>query len=373
MSVLVENPSPAPLSVSMGDTVSKALQRVDPLKDARWEEFLEWHPRASIFHTTAWLKALRKTYGYTPIVYTTSSQGDDLHDGLVVCEVESWLTGRRLVSLPFSDHCEPLVDDPTNAEPFFAALQEQSQDGGWLYIEMRPQSSLGGIIALFHSTETYFHHRLDLRPDCDALFRGFHKDSIQRKIRRAEREGILCSDGPPCSLLESFYGLNVLTRRRHGLPPQPRKWFRNLIDCFGDALKIRVAFKGSTPIAAILTLRYKDTVVYKYGCSDPQFYNLGGIHLLFWKTIQEAKDCGLRQFDLGRSDADNSGLITFKDRWGATSSTLTYLRYAVSGDPRSNFVPAGADWKLRLAKRLFARTPKSILPIFGNLLYRHIG
>ena len=29
---------------------------------------------------------------------------------LCFAEMKSWLTGRRLVSLPFSDHCEPLVD-----------------------------------------------------------------------------------------------------------------------------------------------------------------------------------------------------------------------------------------------------------------------
>jgi hypothetical protein len=29
---------------------------------------------------------------------------------LVFCRVRSWLTGRRSISLPFSDHCEPLVE-----------------------------------------------------------------------------------------------------------------------------------------------------------------------------------------------------------------------------------------------------------------------
>lgn len=373
MSILVENPIPASVPVSTGDTVPKAIQRVDPLEDARWEEFLERHPRASVFHSTPWLKALYKTYGYRPVVYATVQQGRHFQDGLVVCEIESWLTGRRLVSLPFSDHCEPLVDEFADPGALFAAVQAASQSGAWRYTEIRPRFSLDGAIAHFHSTQTYSLHQLDLMPECDALFRGFHKDSIQRKIRRAEREGLSCSDGSPVSLLESFYGLNVLTRRRHGLPPQPRKWFQNLIDCFGDALKIRVAFKGHTPVAAILTLQYKDTVVYKYGCSDPQLYNLGGIHLLLWNTIQEAKISGLRCFDLGRSDADNSGLITFKDRWGAGRSTLTYFRYSASGDPRSNFVQPNTDWKLRLAKRLFARTPKSLLPVLGDFLYRHIG
>ena len=84
---------------------------IDPLTDPRWDRFLQQHPRASVFHSTPWLEALRRTYGYRPVAYTTSAPHEDLENGLVFCRVESWLTGRRLVSLPFSDSCELLVDD----------------------------------------------------------------------------------------------------------------------------------------------------------------------------------------------------------------------------------------------------------------------
>src|SRR5262249_27120932 len=124
--------------------------------------------------------------------------------------------------------------------------------------------------------------------------------------------------------------LLVRTRRRHQVLPQPKGWFRNLIDCFGEALQIRVAFTNHQPVAAILTLRHRDTLVYKYGCSDTDFNNLGGTQLLFWKAIQEAKFAGLQTFDLGRTDCDNEGLITFKDRLGAARSSLTYSRLSLS-------------------------------------------
>src|SRR5262245_8974230 len=84
----------------------------DPLSDPRWNDLLAWHPTASAFHTPAWLWALRRSYGYQPVAYTTSAPGVPLGDGMVFCRVESWLTGRRLVSLPFSDHCTPLVERP---------------------------------------------------------------------------------------------------------------------------------------------------------------------------------------------------------------------------------------------------------------------
>ena len=82
---------------------------LDPLRDSRWSELVERHPHASVFHTAAWLQSLQRTYGYQPIAFTTSAPGTPLADGVVMCKVRSWLTGRRLVSLPFADHCEPLV------------------------------------------------------------------------------------------------------------------------------------------------------------------------------------------------------------------------------------------------------------------------
>jgi len=43
---------------------------------------------------------------------------------------------------------------------------------------------------------------------------------------------------------------------------------------------IRVARKDGKAIAAIVTLRHRSAVVYKYGCSDEQYHHLAGMPLL---------------------------------------------------------------------------------------------
>ena len=85
------------------------VHQIDPLQDPRWAELLQAHPQASIFHTPGWLESLQRTYGYEPLVLTTSPPGSALTNGVVFCRVKSWLTGERLVSVPFADHCQPLV------------------------------------------------------------------------------------------------------------------------------------------------------------------------------------------------------------------------------------------------------------------------
>jgi CelD/BcsL family acetyltransferase involved in cellulose biosynthesis len=346
---------------------------IDPLIDHRWDELVRRHPRSSVFHSTAWLKALSRTYQYQPVAYVTSTSGQRLTSGMVFCQVESWLTGRRLVSLPFSDHCEPLVDRQEDLDAITLAVEQEVRCRGWRYMEMRPLQPVEIATSLHHSTAPYTFHQLDLRPDLATLFRNCHKSSTQRKIVRAEREGLRYDEGSTEQLLEVFYRLLTLTRQRHHRPPQPRKWFVNLMECFGEDLKIRVARQGDRPVAALLTIRHKDTMTYKYGGSDPACNRLGGMHLLFWRAIEEAKSAGLRCFDFGRTEAEQQGLITFKARWGTRQSKLTYSRYSVAADVQHAFEPAASSWKSKTARFLLAHMQPSLLSLVGRALYRHVG
>ena len=333
-------------------------------------EFLERHPRASVFHTPEWLEALRRTYGYHPVVLTMAAPGMALRGGLVFCQVDSWLTGRRMVSLPFSDHCEPLVSSDEELRHLVLALDVDGDSRSLRYIEIRSTGLPAQSEAYLETAQTFCFHRLDLRPGQDDLFRGFHKDCVQRKIRRAEREGLSCEDGRSDTLLLKFYELLLLTRRRQRLPPQPLKWFRNLIACMRDKVSIRVASKDGHAVASVLTLRFKDTLTYKYGVSDRRFSNLGGTQLLLWRAIEEARRDGVTELDMGRSDIGNQGLINFKDRWGAARLELSYLRLR---GKRSYLGLGRTVLFTHIAKQIGVWAPDSLIATAGRVLYRHLA
>jgi hypothetical protein len=347
------------------------VSTLNPLQDPRWPEFLQSHPAASVFHTSSWLQALRRTYAYEPTVFTTASSGEELKNGIVFCRVKDWLRGCRMVSLPFSDHCQPLVDSEENLELLLGALTQNQEREKWKYIELRPFAwwkTGQEIQPSFAKGDEFLFHTLDLRPSLDTIFHNFHKSCVQRKIHRAERENLEYEAGRSEPLLAKFYDLLLLTRRRHQLPPQPLAWFRNLADCLGDRLAIRLVSKDGQPIASILTLSFKNSLVYKYGCSDASYHNLGGMPLLFWKTIQEGKALGAQEFDLGRSEVDNPGLVDFKEHLGAAGSQLVYLRIE-----RHRSRPTVTDWKVRCVRKAFSHMPNPFLKLAGNLFYRYIG
>jgi len=346
--------------------MSSTCQWIDPIDDLRWADLVGRHPSGSVFQSRGWLEALRRVYGYAPTALVTVARDGTLTGGLLFCSISSWLTGRRLVSLPFSDYCDPLVDDEGDLQRLLEALNAVRTR--WKYVELRPRRDLRGINGGFAQSERFYWHRVDLTPSLDDLFASFHKNHVARKIRRSERENLVYEDGSSDRLLQSFYQLVLKTRRRHRLPPQPREWFRALLDCLSDRAKVRVAFKDGVAVASMLTIRDRDTMIYKYGASDADYHSLGGMQFLLWRTIQDAREQGCVALDLGRSKVDSLGEVAFKDHWGAAREGLVYWRNPVAGEANSVKRMGGA-----LAGQVFAVLPARLLIAAGRGLYRHIG
>jgi hypothetical protein len=344
---------------------------LDPTQDPRWPALVDGDAGASVFHSVGWLRALRETYGYDPVVLTTSPPGEELKNGVVFCRVRSILTGRRLVSLPFSDHCEPLFASGPDLAIVIRHLQSVFRHEGWKYFEVRAvREDLGQSIQDTGCVPagSYFLHMISLRPDLNEIFHRLDRDSVQRRIERADRAGLTEKCGSSKELLADFYSLFVTTRRRHRIPPSPYAWFQNLIKNQESALEIRVAYKEETPIAGILTLQFKDNLYYKYGGSDARFNRFGATPWLFWRAITAAKARGIQEFDLGRTGTDEEGLLAFKNHWDPHPRRLFYLRYPAAGA----MMPL-VGRKLKIAERVFALMPERLLRMVGAVLYRHIG
>jgi hypothetical protein len=334
---------------------------IDPITDSRWTEFIDSHPYSSVFHTTGWLRALQKTYDFAPSVITTSPPGTRLGNGIPFCFIKSFLTGQRLTSLPFSDHCQPLAD-PEALDSLIRALIEDRNREKYKYLELRPLKDISPTG--FNASQKFLFHNLNLRPSIDKIFQNLHKDCVRRKIRRAKREGLTIEKGTSDKLVNAFFTLQLHTRRKHGLPPQPKQWFRNLVQAMEGAAVIRVVYRKGNPVASILTIRHKKTETYKYGCSEVEDNNLGGMQLLLWQAIEDAKDSGMVEMDLGRCDIGNKGLAVFKERWGAERQEIRYFRYPSGKTSARNLDPVF---------KIISRLPDPVLKLSGRILYRHFS
>jgi hypothetical protein len=82
----------------------------------------------------------------------------------------------------------------------------------------------------------------------------------------------------------------------------------------------------------------------------------------------DAKRWGATELDLGRSDPGNVGLTTFKERFGAVRSVLTYKKF-----PDRGLRVFGDAWSEGVAKRIFGALPRGLQVMAGRLIYPHIG
>ncbi len=343
------------------------VYEIDPTNDERWEPFLESHSQASIFHTRGWLEALRRTYGYAPIAFTTCPPEGPLTNAIPFCKISGFFGRQRAVSLPFSDHCVPLVEGQEQLEAQLSCLRHRVDSGQWSSFQIKAIEELSNSSSE-QGSDALTLHNLNLGPSLEELFAAFHPSCVQRKINRAEREKLRQQEGRSEDLLSAFYGLLLHTRRRLGVPPQPYQWFKNLVLCLGDKLQVRVAYKDELPVAGIVTLHYKQTTMYKYGASDHRFSAMGGMPALLWAAIKDAKENGDQVLDMGRTELTNTGLTAFKDRLGAARTAIHYFQY-----PTRSANHRMQASKSRILKTFCSHAPTGLLAATGRVLYKYAG
>ena len=238
---------------------------------------------------------------------------------------------------------------------------------------MRGSSFRGPIEGPGTRAETVaYRHVLPLDLDCDRLFATFRKSRVQRGIRQAEgfeASGLLAvrRADRESDLAEVFYDLHVSTRRRLGVPVQPRRFFRLLWQRMlepGLGFTLLAQSEGRSVAGAVFLLHGR-TMIYKFGASESDAQRLRPNHLLMWSAIREARDRGLDVFDFGRTDLNGDSLREFKLGWGTREELIVYSHLGTESDHRGTGRAAAAF------APLIRRSPPVVCRTIGELFYKH--
>jgi hypothetical protein len=341
------------------------IRIVNPLEHHDWNKALLSYPGASFFHTSTWAKVLQKSYHFKPLYLTMGGNGKMAI--LPVMEVNSSLTGKRGVSLPFTDYCEPIVSNDDQFEGIFNYVSDYGKKKGWRYIEMR-----GGhkFLDKHEPSECYFGHTLDLAESIKNIVSNF-RGSTKRNIKRAKRAGVNCVIVNSLNSINEFYHLNSLTRRDHGLPTQPYYFFKNIYE---EIISKRMGFislatyKG-TAIAGNVYFYFGENVVFKYGARDKIYHDLRPNNLVMWEAIKWCYEKGYKNLCFGKTEFDNDGLRQYKSGWGTKEYIIKYFKYDFLKDSFVKNPPKMSAFQHKIFKKL----PISISSVIGNLLYKHMG
>lgn len=342
------------------------MQVINPLNHSSWDDRLASSGDQSFFHSAGWAKTLQESYGYQP-VYFTQFHGDRLTGLLPVMDVNSIITGHRGVSLPFTDYCDPMVPRSIRFPDIFGQVIEYGKQRGWKYIEIRSGQDLFPSEPVF---ARYFGHILNLSRDQKEMLRSFRNSTV-RNIKKASQRNIEIQISDSLDSLKSFYELNCATRKRHGLPPQPYRFFEAVYENVISKGKgiLFLAYYQNELVTANVYFHFGKMAIYKYGASNMEFQNLRANNLVMWKAVNWYSDHGYSQLCLGRTETDNIGLRQFKTGWGVQEYLIKYYRYDLS---RHKFLAGPLDVSKNYA-HIFSRLPTSLLKIMGSIAYRHMG
>jgi hypothetical protein len=342
------------------------IQIVNPSEFENWDELLLRSGDNSVFHSAAWARVLEESYDYTP-KYFCHKDGSSILALIPLMEINSSLTGKRGVALPFTDFCSPFITEPKQLDDIISAIFEYGWRSDWKYIELRGDYYYDENVPF---SSFYYGHTLKLEANSGNMFANFRNNN-KRNIKKAVKNGVRIEFGITAEDLNNFYWLNCKTRKRHGLPPQPIKFFRNLKTYIldKDYGRIGSAMIDNKTIASAIFINFGNKVVYKYGASDYAYQSLRPNNLLMWEAIKAYGEKGFQEFSFGRTEHENEGLRQFKNSWNPTENVIKYYRYNTNSD---KFIEKARDINGKI-ETVFRLMPDIALKFIGKVLYRHMG
>ncbi len=342
------------------------IEVMDPLRDRRWAELAE-RRGGGLFQSVPWAAAVAEAYGFGMEAAVVMEGGRPVAG--VLYSVLDDCVGKRVVSLPFTDVCDPFAGSGREMGELLAHLQGFGVPVHLRAMECEAAKSAGVAVA-----KRARWHRLRVE-SAEGVWQGM-APAMRRGVRKAEREGVTVAplEGPDAC--ERFLALHAgVRKRKYRLLAQPRAFFeaiRGQFEPLGGWLPLG-AFHEGRLIAATLYLRWGNVLYYKFNASAEAGLAMRPNNLLVWEGAKMAAALGCGVMDLGPSDDDQPGLIRFKQDSGAEAGEVQFLRWTP---------PGWSDGRGPGVKRLLgeltgllteAGVPDEISVRAGALLYRYFA
>lgn len=343
----------------------KNVEILDDLSDECWCSYLQTTHSGSIFNHPSWAQVIGETYGYRPFVIVLRNTEGAICAGIPLMEINSPFTGKRWVSLPFSDYCQPIADTPEALNELTAYIVAYSGLNKINNLDLRWKYTDSSVLQHYCG---YVIHEISLAENTSIMQSNIH-DMHRRNIKLALNNGVQVFRGQSKEYLREFYKMHLQTRHRQGVPVQPWKFFATIYEKIlkKDMGFILLAYKENVCIAGAVFLYWHETLTYKYGASTLEGLSYRPNNLLMWKAIEWGCDNGYKRMDLGRTSLNNIGLRTFKSRWGASETLLHYSTLNIDS------VNSDHNMLSRWANVFVQHSPLWVCRLSGELLYKYFG
>ncbi|HZU42492.1 MAG TPA: FemAB family XrtA/PEP-CTERM system-associated protein [Terriglobales bacterium] len=326
-----------------------------------WDEFVLGQPSGTLFHLTAWKRAIEKSFGFQPR-YLLVEDETGIRGVLPLFLVSNAIQGKTLISTPFAVYGGICAADEHAATSLREAASELARKERVQYLELRERQPYGD--PSFHTKELYVSFDQELPETPEQLMKGFPRDT-RYMIRKGQKEGLRSTvDSAHLPLFHHIYAHSV---RNLGTPVFSLDFFRTLLHEFRDSSELTIIWKEEQAIAGVLSFRFHDCILPYYGGSLPEGRRYAANNFMYWDVMTRAMQNGLRRFDFGRSKV-GTGAYAFKTQWNMREHALPYQFFLVRRKDMPNFSPANPRFQAAIS--LWKRIPLPVTKMLGPSLVR---
>lgn len=337
-----------PAIASERESVAVAIKDFSPEVAGEWDHFIASSPQATPFHSTPWMRALQKTFGYENRSFLTIRHGE-ITGVLPLFLVSNWIVGRCLISTPFADYGGICAEDEESAEALMQHAVEIGVAEKIDFLELRHRTAKSR--PQFYVKDLYVSFTADLADDPETQLKRLPRDT-RYMIRKGEKAGLEVQSG--LEQLPEFYELFTLNWRRFGTPVFSQQWLETLVHEFKDDAMLTMARLSGRPVAGVFSFLFGKTLFPHYSGASADANALAANNFIYWELMKSAIGQKVRCFDFGRSKK-NTGAYQFKSGWNMHEHSLEYQVCMIKRRSPPNFSPTNP--KFALAANLWSRMP----------------
>lgn len=330
---------------------------------AEWDAYVSRHPGGTVDHLWAWRDVFETALGHRS-VYLVAKRDGLVVGALPLVLVHSRLFGRSVVSVPFLNYGGILADDDAVVGPLVDAAREVGIEFRAGHIELRHVSRQCPTLPC---RQHKLSMTLAIPQTSDALWTSLDR-KVRNQVRKAQKANLEVVSGG-AELVNEFYEVFARNMRDLGTPVYPRRLFTSTLESFPDAARVFVVRQGTVPIAAGVSIPFRDAVLNPWASSLREFRHLCPNMLLYWAMLEHAIERGATVFDFGRS-SPGGGTHQFKLQWGAIEQPLCWEYVLLTRSSPPDQGPSNS--KFDLAIRMWQRLPLWAANVVGPMLARHL-
>ena len=340
-----------------------------PLSDAaEWDAYVAAHPQATPFHSRAWCEAIARATGHRCHLVAARAATGALTGILPLHHVRSPLFGQALVGSGFAVDGGILADDPAVAATLAEGAAAMAKSFGVPSVELRggPLPGSGGWA---REEGVYAGFARDLAADDDAELLAIPRKQ-RAEVRKALESALTVTTGRDAAERRDHYRIYATSVRNLGTPVFPKALFDAVLDAFGDAADILTVRDADRPVASVLSLYWRGTVMPYWGGGTTDARRLRANELIYFALMRHARAKGCIRFDFGRSKF-GTGPFAYKKNWGFEPRPLAYARWLGPGETPRDTNPDSAKYRLRV--ELWKKLPLWAANRIGPLIARGLG